>query len=405
MLTTADAKQTLLSPSMPRRVAYVHDANVFGGMEVLQMSMLRHLDTSRYEPFVVVPGYDDELRSSPKEFISLLHETGINVLRPPHPGDTRVLSLLHDVQNIAAMLRQARIDVVHIQTRHPEAAARATLATALARIKGVVRTEHLPPSHHMTWKTRYKIIPFDWMTDYIVADSDADRAEHLQLLGRSARKVVRSYCGIDAFKFNPDHDKRAAKRSLGLDPNLPVVGAVGRLHEQKGHTYLLDAIARVIADYGPLQFVLVGDGPLMAELRAKAEHLGITAYTHFAGFQSDYVRYMEAMDIGVMPSLWEGFSISMQEFMALGKPLVVTDHASFREALVHGEHGLIAPVRNGEALATHITKLLREPEMALRLGRAATARVRQEFSIQRHMSDLMTLYDSLLGVHQTTVSV
>jgi glycosyltransferase involved in cell wall biosynthesis len=303
---------------------------------------------------------------------------------------------VQDIRNIAALLRRERIDLAHIQTRHPEAARKATLAAWLARVKGIVRTEHLPPSHHMRRQTRYTILPFDWMTDRIIADSNANRDEQIKLLGRPAKKVLRSYCGIDTTQFNPGHDVAEAKRRLGLDPKMPVVGAIGRLHVQKGMAYLIDAMPQVIREYGPVQFLLVGDGPLMAELRAQAERLGMREHIRFAGFQAEYVPYMEAMDVGVMPSLWEGFSISMQEFMALGKPMVVTNHGSFLEALAHEQHALIVPTRDSAGLSAGILRLLGDPALARRLGQAALARVRNEFSVQQHMRDLMNLYDTLL---------
>ena len=97
-----------------------------------------------------------------------------------------------------------------------------------------------------------------------------------------------------------------------------------------------------------------------------------------------------------MPSLWEGFSISMQEYMALGKPVVVTNHGSFLEALTHEQHALIVPTRDSAGLGASILRLLRDPALARRFGQAVLARVRNEFSVQQHMRDLMNVYDILL---------
>lgn len=381
----------------PRRIAYMHDTNVFGGMETLQIAMLRHLDRSRFTPSVVISPFDGE-RGSPPEFLDLLAASQTPVLRPPHPGGVGGVSALREIAGTARMLRRAKIELAHIQTWHPGGARKATLAARLAGVRAVLRTEHLPPSYRVGRLTRQLATAFDALTDYILVDSDGNRAEQLELVGRSPQKVIRSYCGIDALAFNPHHDVAAAKRRLGLDPDLPVVGNVGRLHEQKGQTFLLDAAAELLRSYGPFQLLIVGDGPLRDELLVKATTLGLGGHVRFAGFQADYVPFMEAMDIGVMPSLWEGFSISMQEFMALGKPMVVSDHRSFQEAFTHERHGLLVPARNGAALAAAILRLLRDPELARRLGRAALARVRTEFSIQQHMRELMELYDRVLGV-------
>jgi glycosyltransferase involved in cell wall biosynthesis len=78
--------------------------------------------------------------------------------------------------------------------------------------------------------------------------------------------------------------------------------------------------------------------------------------------------------------------------------MVVTDHPSFLEAFRHEQHGLVVPVRDSTALAAAILRLIRDPALARRLGQAALARVRSEFSIQNHMQDLMAIYDQLLGL-------
>jgi glycosyltransferase involved in cell wall biosynthesis len=86
----------------------------------------------------------------------------------------------------------------------------------------------------------------------------------------------------------------------------------------------------------------------------------------------------------------------MQEFMALGKAMVVSDHHSFREAIDHGQHGLIVPMRDSAILADEIVRLLKDPALRASLGAAAAERARREFSIQRHTNELMDHYDVVL---------
>ena len=287
--------------------------------------------------------------------------------------------------------------MVHIQTRTPEASRRLTLAAFLARTPALIRTEHVSPGPHVGRRTRYTVVPFDWMTDLIITDSKADRDEQIRLVGRAPEKVATSYCGIDPFAFDEHHDIAAAKRALGIDPTSVVIGTVGRLHEQKGHRYLVAAAGEVLRHCPATVLLLVGDGPDEAALRQQVADEGIADRVIFAGFQADPVPYMEAMDVAVMPSLWEGFSISMQEFMAMGTPLVTSDHHSFREAMDHGVHGLIAPMRDSAQLAVEIERLVLDADLRATIGAAAAHRARQEFSIQRHVDELMTMYDQVLA--------
>jgi glycosyltransferase involved in cell wall biosynthesis len=373
-----------------RRVAFLHDNDSFGGMETLQIEIIRHLDATRYEPTVVLAGPPGE---GTDRFVEHLDAEGVPYLQAPSAGGTVASS-----RGLARLLARERFDVAHLQTRTPLASRTLTLACALARVPGVVRTEHVSPAPHADRWTKLQVWPFDLVTDVIMTDSKGDRRQQIELVGRRPSKVVSSYCGIEASHLDPAHDVVAAKRSIGIDPRTTVIGTVGRLHLQKGHRHLVDAAALVVERTDrQVVFLLVGDGPEEHDLRAQVEAAGLTDRVEFAGHQPDPLPSMQAMDIVTMPSLWEGFSICMQQFMALGKPMVVSDHHSFREAIVHGEHGLIVPTADHAALADSIVELLDDPAQAARLGRAASERAHEEFSIRRHVAELAATYDRVLG--------
>lgn len=385
----------------PRRIAFLHDNVEFGGIETLQIQELRHLDGDRYRGIVVAAPYAS---STASQFRDRLAAINVTMLTAGEPRNLSALSGVRTAWNLQQLLRREQVDVAHVQTRTPSSSRQLTLGACLAFVPAIVRTEHVSPGPHLGRFSKHAIRPLDWMTDLVITDSKADRQEQIDLVGRRPSKVLTSYCGIDPSEFDPSHDVEAAKVALGLDPAVPVVGSVGRLHEQKGHRYLVEAAAQIIERHpGPVTFLLVGDGQEEEALRSLAASRGITEHILFAGFQPDATLYMQAMDVVAMPSLWEGFSISMQEFMALGKAMVVSDHHSFREAMDDGEHGLIVPMRDGPALADAIIKLLADEGLRRKLGEAAVARARREFSIQRHVDELMDAYDALLdgrSVHQ-----
>jgi glycosyltransferase involved in cell wall biosynthesis len=380
----------------PKNIAFAHDTNVYGGMEVYLLRLLKRLDHAKYHPFVLVSSYRDKWRSSPEKFLTEIAELDIPLLRSVNPGNAPLISTVEDIWRVAIILKNSQIDLIHIHTRHPTAARKTTLAAKLAGVKAIIRTEHLPPSINFNQFTKYIVKPFDRMTDCIVTDSDQNRDEHISLIGRNPQKVYRSYCGVELDDFNPDHDIKAARVRLGLDPDLFTIGAVGRLHEQKGLACFVDAAAHITKSRGNVHFLLVGDGPLRNVIENRIAELGLEDNFSLVGFQADYIPYMEAMDIGVMPSLWEGFSISMLEFMALGKPMVFSDHPSFQEAATHRKHALIVPRKDGKALGDAVLELMGDPALAKRLGAAARLRIEQEFTNQRLVDDMMNLYDSCL---------
>jgi glycosyltransferase involved in cell wall biosynthesis len=381
----------------PKRVVYFHDSHGFGGMELYMFRLIRHLDRTRYTPAVLIPGFSDRFRSSSPKVIQAIKATEIPLLQPSPTKDNDWRGILSELVETKRLLKSFGAHIVHIHTCRPQGARKIVVAARLAGIPAILRTEHFPPSVTMTRSTRYLVKPIDWLTDYIVTGSEGDRQEQIQLLKRSPDKVFCSYNSVEIEKYNPQHDVRAAKIRLNLDPELPVIANVGRFVPQKGQSYLIEAMAQVIRQYGPVNLLLVGGGELQPELSAQAERLGIASFVHFIDFQEDVTPYMQAADLAAMPSLYEVFSLAMLEFMALGKPIVAFDHSSFREAFEDNRYGLIVPEKDSQALAQAILKLLRDPNLRQRYGKAALTRVRANFSFKRLVNDMMDLYDRCLS--------
>jgi glycosyltransferase involved in cell wall biosynthesis len=380
---------------MRRSILFHHDSHGFGGMELYLFRLIGHLDPDRFTCALLVPGFRSENRSSPDEVVDEARARGIPVLRPPDPGSTPGLGSARELAATVGILRRHRPDVVHIHTCRPTGARRVTVAARLAGVPGLVRSEHFPPGVTATATDWWRVRPFDWATDRIVTGSDGDRADQLSLLRRPSDKVVRLHNSIPLDGLDPDHDVCAAKVRLGLDPGVPVITNVGRLVEQKGQRHLIEALPRVIERCGPVNAVIVGDGPLHGALDGLARRLGVADAVHLVGFQDDVTPYLRAADVASMPSLFEVFSLAMLEMMALGKPVVASDHSSFTEAITHEREGLIVPREDSGALADALVRLLGDPRLRQSLGAAAAARVRAQFGIERLAGEVMDLYDQV----------
>jgi glycosyltransferase involved in cell wall biosynthesis len=383
-----------------RNVVYVHDSHGYGGMELYILRLIRHLDRERFSPAVLIPGSDLPFRSSSSRFIQDLQSEEIPILRPPDPGRSRLAGSVREITGTAALLKRHKTDIVHIHTCRSEGARKATLAARMAGVRGVIRSEHFPPSANYRPAARYLIKPFDWLTDAIVTGSMGDRQGQIDLLKRDPRKVFLTYNSIELDMFSLDHNPEEAKESLGLDPSLPVIGNVGRLAPEKGHVYLLEAHAEVVRRVGPVVLLLVGDGELLSELQEQAQRLGTADFVQFAGFQADVLPYMQAADIAAMPSLFEVFSLAMLEFMALGKPVVASDHSSFLEAINDGVSGLIVPVKDSRMLAQALLRLLEDDALRREMGMAGLRSVRAQFSFKRLANDIMGYYEKILNHDQ-----
>ena len=152
-----------------------------------------------------------------------------------------------------------------------------------------------------------------------------------------------------------------------------VVMFVGRLVREKGVHTLLDAAPRILADFANVKFVIAGKGPMLPELVAQAERLGIRDRVHFAGFITDEQRnrLLTVAEVAVFPSLYEPFGIVALEAMAAGTPVLVSDVGGLADVVEHGRNGLKMFPDDVNSLALQVKELLGDPERAAQLAKTA----------------------------------
>lgn len=130
---------------------------------------------------------------------------------------------------------------------------------------------------------------------------------------------------IDAAAYTYDPEKRIEMRQkLGLGDEL-IVGHVGRFNLQKNHQFLLDIFAALLKKEPNAVLMLVGGGENMAKIQAKTQTLGIAEHVRFLGIRSDVADLLQAMDVFVFPSLYEGLPVTMVEAQAAGLPCLISD--------------------------------------------------------------------------------
>jgi glycosyltransferase involved in cell wall biosynthesis len=201
---------------------------------------------------------------------------------------------------------------------------------------------------------------------------------------------------LEEFKPPPAERVRAERERLGLQPGERVVGTVGRLDEQKGTIYFLQAAAEVARRCPEVRFVVAGDGPLLEQHRAKARALGIAEQTIFAGFCEDVPALQSLLDVQVFASLWEGTPLTVFEAMSMSRPIVATAVDGLAEVVRDRENGLLVPPRDPAALAAAIVELLEDPALARALAVRAEADS-HALDIRQTVRKLEDLYRQLLA--------
>jgi len=201
--------------------------------------------------------------------------------------------------------------------------------------------------------------------------------------------------GVDVARF-AGRDP-AYKERLGLKPDTPLVTTLGRLHEQKGMTYFLRAAASIRRSRPDCHFLLVGRGPLEAQLRAEASQFQIQSHVHFLGFCEDVPAVLKATDVFVLASLWEGMPNALLEAMATGLPVVATRVEGTVDIVEDGKTGVLVMPRDVPALVSSILRLLEDPARATQLGQAAQDHVRAHFPLEAMVGRHEQLYADLLA--------
>jgi glycosyltransferase involved in cell wall biosynthesis len=296
-------------------------------------------------------------------------------------------------------------DLLHVHLPWPHANAWLPMAARLAGVRAVVATEHLlfPETHRRDDLRKRALARF---VDRTIAVSEGIAATLVGRWGFARSRVVVVPNGVDA-RALPGSDAAARARgraALGVPDAAILVGSVGRLEEQKGFAHLVRAAGRVgagagdgaPANAGALHVAIAGEGSLAAALRDEAERAGLGRRLHLPGRVAAVADFLAALDLFVLPSLWEGMPLSLLEAMAMGIPCVATATPGAVEVLDGAERpGVLVAPGDESALAGAIAALLADRAEARRLGDAGRARVRERHDAERLFERTLAVYDAV----------
>ncbi len=206
--------------------------------------------------------------------------------------------------------------------------------------------------------------------------------------------TIRSGIELDRF-LHPTRSRETVREELGIPPDAPVVGTVTRLSPQKAPLDFVSAVAGVAKKRPDVHFVVVGDGPLRAEVETHIAALGLTGRVHLTGLRHDVPDLMHSFDLFALSSLWEGLPRVLPQAMAAGLPIVATAVDGNAEAVTDEVNGLLTPPGDPQALAEALLRLLQDPSLARRMGEAGQAGA-AEFSAHKMVGDIAALYETLL---------
>lgn len=364
------------------RVVYIAHAFMVGGAEEMVLNLVRRLP-SRFDPVVCAihsPGpIGEEIRGTGVPFKVL----GLN------PGLRRPL----DILRIRDYLRETSPEIVHPFLLTASLYGR--FASMLAGVPIVLGTEvnvyeNKRFAHSMAERLLMK------GTDAVIASAESVRDFYIKQVHASPAKVEVIYNAVDWSALDATMPRDQMRASLAVPLDVSVACIIARLTEQKAHRYLFDALATT-PRLANLHLLVVGNGELGDQLRALASTLGLSARVHFLGARRDLGNLLQASDMFVMPSLWEGLPLSMVLALGAGLPVVATRVAGIPEVVHDGETGLLVLPGDSPALGAALARVVTDPAFGKRLGAAARDFVRPRFGVDGYISAVTSLYDRLLA--------
>jgi glycosyltransferase involved in cell wall biosynthesis len=202
--------------------------------------------------------------------------------------------------------------------------------------------------------------------------------------------------GVDTTTFARRGDRAEAKRQLGVSPRGMLIGAIGRLSEEKGFDLLIRAVANLLREGADVQLLIAGDGGQKTELQALIAELGCAERVRLLGYCADTRVLYEAFDIFALSSRREGLPNVVLEALAMGVPVVATRIAGVPRLIRHEENGLLVEPEAGEPLREALARLAGDAELRARLAQAGRKTVESNWSFEVRMQRVAALYDGML---------
>ncbi len=355
-------------------------------------------------------GYEVVAASSPGPDVPFIREGGIRFVPVPMSRNLSPLADLRSLWLLFRFMRRERPTIVHTHT--PKAVLLGQLAARMARVPVVVTTvlgfyfhDNMGKRGRRFYITTEKIAAR--CSDLLLSQNTEDIATAIREGICPPSKIKHLGNGIDISVFNPTRfsveDVARRRADLGIAPDAPVVGFVGRLAaKRKGFLDFLAAGKILAAKLPDVRFLIVGEAdhgkPDAVEPEVAADY-GLADRCVFVGQRPNHELpiLLKSMDVLVLPSLFEGMPQVVMEAAAMGVPSVVTDVRGNREAVDNGRSGLLVPLGDVPAIESAILEILTDPDKAQRMGQEGRKVAEERFDESKVIRCIISEYARLLS--------
>lgn len=389
------ARHHTASADRPLRIMTLVDGiGTYGGAESLAREIAMRLDRERFEVTFCVSRWYPEAPSEPTVAVALreLEDAGVGFLGLERIGKPALRPWGHLIRT----LRRDPVDILHAHKFGSNAWGAAI--APLARVPALVAHEH---SWAFEGRPVRRLVDRHLIArsaDVIVAVSAEDRRRMSSVEHIPPEMIELIPNGIP--DPAPAAERGDVRAELGIAPGAPVIGTVATLRPYKAVDVLIRATALLVADHPDLRVLVAGgdegtDTSVRAGLGELVAELGLEDNVDLLGFRDDVASVIDAMDVGVCCSDFEGSPLSVMEYMEEAKPVVATIVGGIPDLVTEGINGLLVPRRDHRRLAEAIGSLLSDPDRRAEMGRHGQALRRSEYSIDATVAKVADLYERL----------
>jgi glycosyltransferase involved in cell wall biosynthesis len=372
----------------PINVLHLRDTYEIGGPGKTILETHRAIDRNRFRMHLGVFVRDGESGDSPFTTEARRLDMPVHFVRGRHSYDPRMIGRVND------LVRTLQIDIVHAHEVKSD-----VIAYLAARLRPVpiVTTLHGWIGNGLKQRG---LIALDKRVargfDRVIAVS---RKIERQLIdaGVPADKIRMLHNAIVVERYRRTGRRGVLAEVIGRPVPSPVIASIGRLSIEKGHADLINAIDLVKRRGRDVSLVLIGDGPERPKLIQQINALGLQGTVHLPGYMQEPQRFLEEVDLMVLPSHTEGLPNAALEALLMEVPVLATRVGGTPEVITDGETGRLVPSHSPEALAGGILDFIADPEAWMRMARRGKDMVEANFDFLARTRKLQVIYEELMA--------
>lgn len=355
----------------PRRIVQVVTSVCTGGLSRYLLDLLAIIDEYNFESHLVCTHFE-----GPHFAEACAFTKSAAVLKSGNQL-AKLKRLLH-------CFKRLRPDIVHA---HQE-----PIALIAARLAGVpVRLETIHLADYWTCDARapVRFLAARCATNHVVY---SQHEREIVVAHTDPDKVVVINPGLNTDRWTGYFTRSDMPSGVSLPQDAFVIGTIARLDPQKGVCHLINALPSILKQCPTARLFIVGDGALRADLEQQCSLLGVSDRVVFAGFQLDAYRFLGAMDVFVMPSLFESWGFTAVEAMGAGLPVISSDIPGPREFITNEQTGLLVNAANPDAISDAVIRLRTNSELRRKIAEAGREHVRARHSVRAMVQEYARLY-------------